>query len=248
MGRDLADRRLAVGERLRNTLGDLVLRPGSITRALFDGTDAGRYVSLGRLLAAFVFAFFALTWAQERQAANPRATAPTACADSATASQLDALLGEADAQNSSAQSVQALETLSAALCDPGRYTRAFSLAVPIGFLLLIPLSALLMQAAFRRQQPSYRANWQYGLEAHAALFVLLTVLAALGFVASLTVGVLASVAGLVYASWNLVAGVRTAYGVSGRTAAWKTTLIGVPYAFVLAATTLVLMWAMLARG
>lgn len=235
---------------LSDTLRVLLRHPGAITRAILDGQPA-RYVGPGRLLLGFATAFFLLTAWQLRSAPAPSPEVAAACADSGGTSDLGALLGAAQtpaiAGNASPAAALVLRTASDALCNPRQYTRAFGLAIPVAFLLLMPLSAGLMQIAFRAQLPGFAGNWLYGLEVHAALFALLTALALVSLTGSTLLGVLASLAGLVYASWNLVAGVQCAYRVSAGVAAWKTTAVGVVYALVLTIVAVLLVWAQLAR-
>ena len=238
------------GPALGATLLALLGHPGAITRAILDGRPA-RYVGPGRLLLGFAAAFFLLTGLQLRGTPAQSPEVAAACSDSGGTSDLGALLGAAGAPgvtaNASPGAATALRIASDALCNPRKYTRAFGLAIPVAFLLLMPLSAVLMQVAFRTQMPGFAGNWLYGLEAHAALFALLTALALVSFTGSTLLGVLASLAGLVYASWNLVAGVQGAYRVSARVAAWKTTAVGVVYALVLTVVSVLLVWAQLAR-
>lgn len=237
--------------RVRTTLRALVRTPGEITRATLDGQGTA-YITPGRLLLAFVVGFFALTALQLRATPSVSPEVASACVDANNPSDLGALLGAAGSPEvtagASPTAVAILRMAGDALCNPQRYTRAFSIAIPVAFLLLMPLSALLMQVAFRRQMPDFHGNWVYGLEAHAGLFALLMALAAIALVGSTILGVLASLGGLVYASWNLVAGVQRAYGVSARTAALKTTVVGVVYALVLTVVSALLVWLLLARG
>ncbi|HEU4989147.1 MAG: hypothetical protein KGL93_12420 [Gemmatimonadota bacterium] len=236
--------------RATRTLRAVVREPGTVTRAVLDGRGT-EYLSLGRLLTVCVAVFFALTWVQQRRPAVPSPDVAAACDGSGSdTSALGALLGAAggNVQGASPAASAALGIAHQLLCDPARFTRAFTLAAPVAFLLLIPLSAWLMQLAFRRQMPTFAANWTYGLEAHAALFLLLAVLAAIGLLGSSLLGFLASIAGLVYASWNVVAGVQRAYGVSRGVAARRTTAVGVVYALALTAVTSLVMWGLLSRG
>jgi hypothetical protein len=162
------------------------------------------------------------------------------------ASQLQTSLGGAGSDfQLSPLAARVLNLAGRAMCDPARYTRAFAFAIPIAFLILIPLFAVLMQVAFRKQIPGFSGNWTYAVESHAALFLLLTALALESFLGSFALDFLCSVGGLVYASWNLVVGVRVAYGVSTRAARWKTTLVGVGYALGLVAVAGTVMWALL---
>lgn len=235
---------------LRDTLRALIGQPGAITRAILDGQST-RYVGPGRLLFGFATAFFLLTALQLRGTQAPSPDVAAACAGSGGTSALEALLGAAQAPGAIASAspgaATALRIASDALCNPRQYTRAFGLAIPVALLLLMPLSAGLMQIAFRTQVPGFAGNWLYGLEVHAALFALLTSLALVSVTGSTLLGVLASLAGLVYASWNLVAGVQCAYRVSARVAAWKTTAVGVVYALALTVVSVLLVWAQLAR-
>lgn len=238
------------GPALGDTLRALVRRPGAITRAILDG-QAERYVAPGRLLLGFAAAFFLLTALQFRGASAQSPEVTAACANGGGTSDLGALLDAAAAPDVAANAppgaTAALRISADALCNPDKYTRAFGLAIPVAFLLLMPLSAALMQMAFRKQMPGFAGNWLFGLEAHAALFALLTVLALVSFTGSTLLGVAASLAGLVYASWNLVAGVQRAYRVSARAAAWKTTAVGVGYALALTVVAVLLVWLQLAR-
>ncbi|MGH7688772.1 MAG: hypothetical protein ACREN3_04130 [Gemmatimonadaceae bacterium] len=227
-----------------NTLRTLILRPGAITRAALDGQGGG-YLPLGRLLVVLAAVYFLITLAQQDLQRPPDPAAAAACANGRVKSELDLLLGavgapEAVGADSAAAGLE--HVIGAVLCDPQRLTSAFSLAVPIAFLLLLPLSAALMQLAFRKQLPRFRDNWRYGLEAHAALFLLLIVLLVLSLPGIWLLGFLASVAGLVYASWNVMSGVERSDRVSPGMAARRTTAVGVVYAAALAivATLLVL--------
>ncbi len=240
------------GERVAATLRTLVFHPGSLTREELAGHRAG-HLPLGWLLAVLAGAFFALTSIQQRRSATPSADAAAACSGSpGDASGLSALLDVGAAPGTTAQlshtAVRALAQAERVLCDPAPFTRALAFAFPVALLLLMPLSAGLMQIAFRPQMPSLRANWVYGLEVHAALFLLLSALALISFLGSFLLGVVASVGGLVYTSWNLVHGVQTAYGVSARAAVWKTTAVGVVYALVLMFTVAAVLWALLSRA
>jgi hypothetical protein len=231
------------------TLHDLALRPGAITRAVLDG-QGGEYLPLGRLLVILVAVFFALTLLQPRAAGGPSAEVAAACGGAGGSTDLGLLLGAAGAPEATANAPIAAGVLHFAgevLCDPQRFTRAFSLAIPLGFLLLMPLSAGLMQLAFRKDMPGFAANWAYGLEAHAALFLLLIVLVVVSLVGPGWLSFLASVAGLFYASWNVLAGVERAYRVSGRTAAWRTTGVGVVYAVALTVVSTLLFLALFGR-
>jgi len=236
---------------LSATLRALLQRPGTITRAILDGRPA-EYVGPGRLLLGFAAAFFLLTALQLRSTPAQSPDVAAACSGSGVTSDLGVLLGAAQAPgvtaNASPAAATVLRVASDALCNPRKFTRAFGLAIPVAFLLLMPLSAALMQVAFRTQLPGFAGNWLYALEAHAALFALLTALALVSLTGSTLLGVLASLAGLVYASWNLVAGVQRAYRVSARAAAWKTTAVGVVYALVLTIVSALLGWAQLARN
>lgn len=236
--------------RVADSLRALALRPGALTRAALDGRGAD-LVSPGTLLTLFAALFFVLTWVQQRHPAAPSADVAALCSDRAAAgSPLGALVGGEVGANggTSAGATRALGFAEDVLCHPQRYTRAFAVAVPVGFLLLMPLSAALMLVAFGRQLPGFGANWGFAVEEHAALFLLLTALSLIALLGSLVVAFLASVAGLFYASWHLVAGVERVYRVSVRTATWRTTLVGIPYAVVLALVVAGLMWALLVRA
>ncbi len=242
----------APGGRMARTLRALALRPGALTRAALDGRAAD-FVGPGTLLAVFAAGFFLITWMQQRHPAGPSPDVAALCTSEGTGeSPLGALIGgSAGAGTLAGETPDEARTLNFAedaLCHPQRYARAFAVAVPLGFLLLIPLSALLMQAAFRREMPGFAGNWRFALEAHAALFLLLTVLGLISLAGSFLLGFLASVAGLFYASWHLVSGAERAYRVSARTATWRTTVVGIPYAMVLAAVVAGLMWALLVRA
>ena len=236
--------------RVRISLRALVRTPGVITRATLDGQGA-TFIAPGRLLLAFTAGFFVLTALQLRATPPVSPEVASACADANNPSDLGALLDAARSPQVTASASPAaaviLRIAGDALCNPQRYTRALSVAIPVAFLLLMPLLALFMQVAFRSQMPSFQGNWLYGLEAHAALFALLLALAVISLVGSTVLNMLASLGGLVYASWNLVAGVQRAYGVSARTAAWKTTGVGVAYALVLTVVSALLVWLLLAR-
>ncbi len=228
------------------TLRDLAVRPGAITRAVLDGRGQ-RYLPLGRLLIVLATLFFLLTLVQQRGGeAPPRAV--SACTEGAAAD-LGALLGPAPAAGArGAESIAGLRHFVGELwCEPRRFTRAASLAVPVAFLLLMPLSAGLMRMAFRREMPKFRDNWTYGLEAHAALFLLLLVLLLLSLPEVPLLGFAASVAGLFYATWNVLAGVELAYGVSPRVAVWRTTAVGMVYAVVLTVVATLLFLALFGR-
>jgi hypothetical protein len=230
-----------------NTLRDLAFRPGTITRAHLDGRG-GAYLPLGRLLVLFAAAFFGLTMAQQSGGgSSPETTA--SCAQRASAD-LGALMGpDAGAGAAGGASVAGLRHLAGeVLCNPQRFTRAVSLAGPIAFLLLLPLSAGLMQLAFRKEMPRFADNWTYGLEAHAALFLLLLALFVLSLPGVPLVGLLASVAGLFYATWNVLAGVERAYRVSARVAAWRTTAVGVVYAAALTVVATLVFTALFGRS
>ncbi|MGA9837321.1 MAG: hypothetical protein WBQ26_08430 [Gemmatimonadaceae bacterium] len=236
--------------RVAATLRALVFHPGSLTREELAGRPAD-HLPLVWVLPVLATAFFALTSLQQRRAAAPSSDVAATCAGSkGDASGLSALLGVAGTPGTTAglspEAVGALHVASEVLCDPGPLTRALAFAFPIALLLLMPLSAGLMQAAFRRQMPGFRANWVYGLEVHSALFLLLSALALLSFAGSFLLGFVASVGGLVYTSWNLVRGVQTAYGVSERAAVWRTTAVGVVYALFLIVAVFAVMWVLLA--
>lgn len=211
---------------------------------MLDG-QGGEYVPLGRLLAGLVAVFFLITLIQQARRRQPPPDAIAACTTGGLGSDLNLLLDAAGASDGSASGTPAAALGQFArdvLCDPRRFTNAMSLAVPIAVLLLVPLSAVLMQFAFREQMPRFRDNWLYGLEAHAALFLLLIALLVASLPGIGLLGFLASVAGLVYATWNVWAGVERAYGVGRGVAARRTIAVGVGYAVALAvvATALVL--------
>lgn len=236
------------------TVRALVAHPGALTRARLDGRTQP-YVPLTTVLLACAAAFFVLTMAMSHR--PPGGNATTACAAApGGAGGLDAelvpVLGLASDQSAAAPPspverwlLQAVEQL---LCDPRRFTHALGLAVPIAFLVLIPVFAGLMQLAFRRQLPGYAGHWTYAVESHAALFFLLAALAVVSALGSSVLSFFASLGGLVYTTWNLHVGVQTVYGVKSRTAAWRTTLVGVAYALLLVAVVGVVMWMLLSRG
>ena len=231
------------------TLRDLVLRPGKITRAVLDGQGAG-YLPLGRLLVVLAAVFFLLTLVQQGLHREPAPEAVAACANGRANADLGPLLGATGASDASASGTAAagIEHLAGELlCDPQRFTRAVSLAVPIAFLLLLPLSAVLMLLAFRKQIPSLRGNWTYGLEAHGALFLLLIALLVVSLPGLGLLSFLASVAGLFYATWNVLAGVERAYRVGPSVAAWRTTAVGVVYAVVLTVVATLLFLSLFSR-
>jgi hypothetical protein len=231
-----------------STLHALIFGPGTLTRARLDGQTTP-YVPMEWLLLFFAAAYLVLVFVQTRGAAGPSPEVASLCAQSGgQGTDLSSLLGGAggDVQVSPG-AARTLSLVGRALCDPAPFTRAFAFSIPIAFLLLIPLFAWLMQLAFRRQMPGFHGNWIYAVESHAALFALLTALALESFVGSFLLGFLCSVAGIVYLSWNLVAGVRVAYGVSTGAAKWRTTVVGVGYAVCLVITVGALMWGMLAR-
>ncbi|OYV74373.1 MAG: hypothetical protein B7Z72_00300 [Gemmatimonadetes bacterium 21-71-4] len=231
-----------------DTLRTLIFQPGVLTRARLEGRPT-RYVALERLLLAFAGAYLVLVFVQTRGPSAPSPEVASLCASSdGQGADLTSLIGGTGGDGRISPAGGRLLALAGrALCDPAPFTRAFAFAIPIAFLLLIPLFAWLMQVAFRTQMPGFHGNWIYAVESHAALFALLTGLALESFIGSFLLGFLCSVAGIVYLSWNLVAGVRVAYGVSTRAAKWKTTVVGVGYAVCLVAAVGLLMWAMLAR-
>jgi hypothetical protein len=236
-------------ERVAATVRALVFAPGSLTRAEWARARGG-YLPLSGLLAGLVAAFFGLTAIQQRHAAQPSPDVAAACAGTGSdIGGLSGLLGGEATPGASTELSPAAGTVlrfaRRALCDPAPITRAFAFGVPIAFLLLMPLSAALMQLAFRRQVPDFRRNWVYGLEAHAALFLLLVGLALVSFSGSFLLGFLASIGGLGYTTWNVVRGVEVAYGVSARAAAWKTTAVGMIYAVVLALAVALVVWVLL---
>jgi len=236
--------------RLKETLRALVVRPGSLTRAVREGTGS-RYFPLGGLLLAFAAVYLALVFVQTRGASGPPDDIAGLCTDGGgQGADLQTLIGAAGASGDNVQvspsATRVLNFASHSLCDPAPMMRAFAFAIPIAFLLLIPVFAWLMQLAFRAQMPGFNGNWIYAVESHAALFLLLTALAVESFLGSFVLGFLCSVGGLVYTSWNLTAGVQLAYGVSARAARWKTTLVGVIYAVCLVIAVGLLMWVQLA--
>ncbi len=231
------------------TLRTLMFRPGVLTRARLEGRPTP-YVTMEWLLVFFAAAYLVLVFVQTRQAAMPSSDVAALCTSSPDGQSLNlpSLLGASGSNlQVSPQAAGVLDLAGRALCDPAPFTRAFAFAIPIAFLLLIPLFAWLMQLAFRAQMPGFQANLTYSVESHAALFVLLTALALESALGSYLIGFLCSVAGIVYLSWNLVAGVRTAYGVSAKAARWKTTLVGVGYAVCLVVVVGAIMWAILER-
>ena len=231
------------------TLRDLVLRPGTITRAVLDGEGQG-YLPLGRLLVVLAVLFFLVTLIQQGWRREPSPAAIAACANGRVPPDLGALLpptGAADAPAAGSTAAGLEHFAGELLCDQQRLTRALSLAVPIAFLLLLPLSAGLMQLAFRKQMPRFRDNWLYGLEAHAALFLLLLALLLLSVPGVGWVSVAASVAGVFYATWNVLAGVEQAYRVAPGVAMWRTTAVGVVYAAALALVATLLFLAVFGR-
>lgn len=230
------------------TLHALILRPGTLTRARLEGRTTP-YVPMEWLLLVFAAAYLALVFVQTRGASAPSPEVASLCASSGgQGADLTSLLGGTggDVQLSPG-AARALSLAGRALCDPAPFTRAFAFSIPIAFLVLIPLFAWLMQLAFRKQMPRFHDNWIYAVESHAALFALLTALALESFLRSYLLGFLCSVAGIVYLSWNLVAGVRVAYGVGASAARWKTTVVGVAYAVCLVVAVGAIMWALLAR-
>ncbi len=231
------------------TLRDLTLRPGAITRAVLDGQGGG-YLPLGRLLVVLAAVFFLITLVQQGRRHEPTPDTVAACANGQVTSDLGLLLGTGGAPEASASgsAVAGLEHFAGeALCDPERFTRAVSLAVPIAFLLLLPLSAGLMQLAFRKQMPRFRDHWLYGLEAHAALFLLLIALLVVSLPGAGLLSFVASVAGLFYATWNVLDGVERVYRVSPGVAAWRTTAVGIVYAVALTVIATVLFLALFGR-
>ncbi len=233
----------------RVTLRDLILRPGTITRAVLDGQGGG-YLPLGRLLVVLVALFFALTLVQQGRAHEPTPDAVAACTKGRANAEISGLMGAAGAPDASAagSTVAGLEHLAGELlCDPQRFTRAVSLALPIAILLLLPLSAGLMLLAFRTQMPHFRDNWRYGLEAHAALFLLLIALLVVTLPGWGPLSFLASVGGLFYATWNVLAGVERAYRVSSGVAVWRTTAVGVVYAVALTVVATLLFLSLFGR-
>ncbi|MDE3215512.1 MAG: DUF3667 domain-containing protein [Gemmatimonadota bacterium] len=233
---------------MTDTLRALIVRPGALTRARLDGRRAP-YVAVEWLLLAFAAIYLGLVFVQTRGPSGPPPDVASLCASSdGQGAGLAGLAGPAGGDlQASAGTARLLDLAGRALCDPAPFTRAFAFAIPVAFLLLIPLFAWLMQRAFRAQMPDFHGNWIFALESHAALFALLTALALESFAGSVLLGVLCSVAGVFYLSWNLVAGVRTAYGVTTRAAKWKTTLVGVGYAVCLVVAVGAIAWAMLAR-
>ncbi len=233
----------------RDTLRELTLRPGIITRDVLDGQGGG-YLPLGRLLVVLAAVFFAITLWQPGHHDEPTPEAVAACVNGRGQSDIDRLLGAAGASGEPAvgSTAAGLEHLAGELvCDPQRFTRALSLAVPVAFLLLLPLSAVLMQLAFRHQMPRFRDNWAYGLEAHAALFLLLLVLLLLSLPGVGLLSFLASVTGLFYATWNVLTGVERAYRVGPGVAAWRTTAVGIVYAVALTIVATLLFLALFGR-
>ncbi len=226
----------------------LVAHPGALTRARLGGQGA-RFTPLGGLLLLFAAAYLALVYVQTRGPSVLDPEVASVCASSGGQSiDISSLLGGAGAAvDVSAGESRALALAGRALCDPAPFERAFAFAIPLAFLALIPLFAALMQLAFRGVMPGFAGSWTYALESHAALFALLTALALESFIGSWLLGFLCSVGGLIYLSWNLVAGVRLAYGVSTRAARWRTTLVGVGYAVCLVVAVGLIMWAMLPR-
>lgn len=232
--------------KLVRTLRDLAVRPGVVTEARLEGTD-NPYLPTGWVLVAAVVLFLALTLARQPQRSSPSPALEQACADWVMDSPVgSALRAAASPEGGAPPLVAGASALTLRfICDPAPVTRAFNLAVPVAFVLLMPLSALLMWVAFRRSAPRFAQHWAYGLEAHATLFGLMIVLAVIGLLGSTLLNIAASLAGLWYLTWNLMAGVQRTCHVARRTALGRTTLVGVVYALALAVVSVGLVWVQL---
>jgi hypothetical protein len=103
--------------------------------------------------------------------------------------------------------------------------------IPRVMFLLMPAFALLTFVFFRRQQPYYVPHLYYSVHFHAFLFLLLSVVALLGFAGQ--VGkYLGSLLFFAAIPWHYAA-LRRVFGQPWKTTLWKGTAIGVLYVLLI---------------
>jgi hypothetical protein len=191
--------------KILSTVKLLVLKPGQLTKEFVEGRRA-RYISPLRVYLTFSLLFFFLASVTPRGAGVIRIGAGS----NATLPQ-------------NAQEERLADEIAALLQKQ----------LPRAMFLLMPLYGLLTLAFYRRAQPYYVPHLYYSVHMHAFTFLLMSVVALIGFAG--TYGKAAgSILSLVCIPYHYLA-LRRFFGESRKTTAWKGTVIGFAYLFVILA-------------
>lgn len=179
----------------------LVFKPGQLTKEFVEGRRA-RYISPLRLYLTFSLLFFFLA------AVNPQS----------------GVIRVGMGPNMSAPANAAEEK------QADEIAHLLQKQVPRLMFVLMPAFGLLTLAFYRRSQPYYVPHLYYSVHLHAFLFLLLSVVALLGFSGRYgkPIGSIASLAMIPY----YYVGLRRFFGESWRTTVWKGTAIGFAYLFL----------------
>ena len=114
-----------------------------------------------------------------------------------------------------------VDRLERATRDPKRFNREFEAALPKAMFILLPLFALLSNAAWRKTQRRYPAHLYVALHIHAAIFGAFLILSiVVGLVPSRTIAAIAGVLFACYLVWYGLVAFHTVFGDS-----WPTTIV-----------------------
>jgi hypothetical protein len=122
------------------------------------------------------------------------------------------------------------DRLERAANDPKRLNHAFDAALPRAMFVLLPLFALLTNAAWRKARPGYPAHLYAALHIHAAAFGSMLIFSmAVGFIPSDAVGLIVFAVWLAYVVWYGLTALRRVFGDSWPLTLLKGAVVGLVY-------------------
>ena len=239
-----------VDSRLWRTLSALLLRPGRLTTEYFADRRE-RYIPPLRLYIIISILLFAVPGVNDkpRVQVQPAASTATSTAAPAQAPERARRKGCEDIQLSSPSLQGRLKALcERTLADNGAsFVRIFKAAVPRMMFLFLPLLAAYMLLLYWRPRRLYVEHLVFFLHTHAASFLMLVLLLAIGWLEALLPALAAvsdwlDMALILYIVFYLYRALRRYYGQSRRQTLLKAFLIALGYSvclvLMLALTTL----------
>jgi hypothetical protein len=215
-----------------HSLRTLVLRPGRLTVDFLAGRRA-RWLLPLRLYLICSLGYFVLISAIESlpdgAADQPRPTVTVTVSGKTVYREQLTPEQRAELKKSFFSRLVGPERLERALEHPSRLSQAFWGAMPKTMFLLLPLLALLVNLAYRRQVPRYPPHLYFALHVHALAFLVLSASSLIELVPWRWMQVWPKLAGYVFIAGYTVAALRAVYGGSRRATVARALAIGAVY-------------------